>query len=124
MAPTWMTAVKPMRPSLGLSSLSRPMTCSAISRWPVLEIGRNSVTPSTTPRTTACAMFKKLRRSRSDAGELEGLDGGAQGLLALLDVTGERREGQRRDASGREHLHLLSDLLLGAEQRRLLDELV
>src|SRR3954462_13645143 len=108
-----MTAVKPMRPSPALPLVGRSIRCSAISWWPVLEIGRNSVTPSTTPRTTACAMFKKLRRSRADAGELECLDGDAQGLLALLDVTGERRQGQRGHAGGGEHLHLLGDLLLG-----------
>src|SRR5258708_6378123 len=37
------------------SSLRLPSQCSAISRWPVLETGRNSVRPSTMPSTTACS---------------------------------------------------------------------
>ena len=35
------------------SSTSRPSAFSAMVRWPVLETGRNSVSPSTMPSTTA-----------------------------------------------------------------------
>src|SRR4249919_1521015 len=34
-------------------SLRAPSQCSAISRWPVLEIGRNSVMPSMRPSSRA-----------------------------------------------------------------------
>ena len=50
MAPTWMTAVNAVTDG---SSTSRPSRPSAMVRWPVLDTGRNSVSPSTTPRTTA-----------------------------------------------------------------------
>ena len=50
MAPIWMTAVKAVTPS---SSIGSPRIFSVIVRCPVLETGRNSVSPSTTPRTTA-----------------------------------------------------------------------
>ena len=33
----------------------QPKTCEKISRWALLEIGRNSVRPCRTPRMTACA---------------------------------------------------------------------
>jgi len=49
-APIWMTAVNPVTAG---SSTCSPRTCSAIVRWPVLEIGRNSVRPSTMPRMMA-----------------------------------------------------------------------
>src|SRR6185503_4528257 len=51
-APVWMTRLKTVQ----RSSLA-PMRSAVRIRCPVLEIGRNSVMPSTTPRTTA------LRRS-------------------------------------------------------------
>jgi hypothetical protein len=35
------------------ASISKPISFSAIVRWPVLEIGRNSVTPSIAPRMIA-----------------------------------------------------------------------
>ncbi|MDQ0711244.1 hypothetical protein QFZ55_000696 [Streptomyces luteogriseus] len=49
-APTWMTAENPTTAS---SSTGMPISPSTIFRCPVEETGRNSVTPSTAPRTTA-----------------------------------------------------------------------
>ncbi len=49
-APTWMIAVNAV---MSASSMLKPSSFSAIVRWPVLEIGRNSVTPSIAPRTIA-----------------------------------------------------------------------
>src|SRR4051794_33123340 len=46
-APSWITAVKAEPGS------SQPTNAGTIRRWPVLEIGRNSVSPCTTPRTIA-----------------------------------------------------------------------
>jgi hypothetical protein len=40
-------------PTTALSSTGMFISPSVILRWPVEETGRNSVTPSTTPRTTA-----------------------------------------------------------------------
>src|SRR3954471_10924242 len=48
MAPVWMTMLKTFQRSSFASSRS-----PARMRWPVLEIGRNSVSPSTMPRMTA-----------------------------------------------------------------------
>src|SRR5689334_21536387 len=50
MAPTWITAVKPTTASSSTLMFIRP---SASFRCPVEDTGRNSVTPSTTPRMTA-----------------------------------------------------------------------
>ncbi len=49
-APIWMTAVNAVTAG---SSMERPSSFSAIVRWPVLETGRNSVSPSTMPRMIA-----------------------------------------------------------------------
>ena len=49
-APTCMIAVNAV---MSAASISNPISFSAIVRWPVLEIGRNSVTPSIAPRTIA-----------------------------------------------------------------------
>ena len=57
MAPTWMTAVKA---TTALSSTGMSISPSVILRWPVEETGRNSVTPSTTPRITAWPMLIAL----------------------------------------------------------------
>ena len=51
MAPTWITAVKAVTPA---SSTLSPSSFSRIVRCPVLDTGRNSVTPSMTPRRIAC----------------------------------------------------------------------
>ena len=53
-APTWMMAVKAV--SAG-SSIVYPSSFSTTVRWPVLEIGRNSESPSTMPRMMACHQF-------------------------------------------------------------------
>src|SRR5687767_12396559 len=51
MAPDWIAMLN--------RSERSPSQCCAISRWPVLEIGRNSVTPSMTPsRMTSRMLFK------------------------------------------------------------------
>src|SRR5688572_6807839 len=55
MAPVWITRLNASQRSPVASSRS-----AARIRWPVLEIGRNSVSPSTMPRTTALS-----RRARS-----------------------------------------------------------
>ena len=47
MVPSWVTAVKAAPGS------SQPRKAGTMRRWPVLEIGRNSVTPCTIPRTIA-----------------------------------------------------------------------
>ena len=49
-APTWMIAVNAVIP---LPSMGRSSSFSTMVRWPVEETGKNSVSPSTTPRTTA-----------------------------------------------------------------------
>src|SRR3954471_21499953 len=48
MVPSWITAVKAAPGS------SQPQKAETIRRWAVLEIGRNSVSPWTMPRTMAC----------------------------------------------------------------------
>ena len=48
MAPVWMAMAK----TLAFSS-SQPSSELVRMRWPVLEMGRNSVRPSTMPRMTA-----------------------------------------------------------------------
>jgi hypothetical protein len=48
-APNWMMAVNAVTASL---STCLPSSFSATVRCPVLETGRNSVSPSTTPSTT------------------------------------------------------------------------
>ncbi len=50
MAPIWITAVYAVTP---LSSIWRPSIFSTMVRCPVLETGRNSVSPSTIPRMMA-----------------------------------------------------------------------
>ena len=50
MAPNWMIAVKAVTAG---SSTGCPSSFSAMVRWPVLDTGRNSVSPSTIPRMTA-----------------------------------------------------------------------
>ncbi len=50
-APTWMIAVNAVGPG---PVICIPMSFSVIVRWPVEETGRNSVSPSTMPRTMAC----------------------------------------------------------------------
>ena len=49
-APNWMIAVKAVTAA---SSTLSPSIPSAIVRCPVLDTGKNSVSPSTTPRTKA-----------------------------------------------------------------------
>src|SRR5665213_2690939 len=61
MAPAWMATLN--------NSERSPSQCSAISRWPVLDTGRNSVIPSMMPRVMVC--------QRSDMnGPSECCDGG------------------------------------------------
>ena len=62
-APTWMTAEKPTTASSSTGMFIRP---SAIFRCPVEETGRNSVTPSTTPRMTAWPTLMALMESSSE----------------------------------------------------------
>ena len=50
MAPIWITAVNAVTDG---SSTWSPSHFSAMVRWPVLETGRNSVSPSTIPSTIA-----------------------------------------------------------------------
>ena len=50
MAPIWMTAVYAV---IAGSSTGSPSIFSAMVRCPVLETGRNSVSPSTMPRMSA-----------------------------------------------------------------------
>ena len=58
MAPVWMAMSK----TLALSS-SNPSSAPARMRWPVLEIGRNSVRPSTMPITAALASNTRSTRA-------------------------------------------------------------
>src|SRR3954454_5147338 len=53
-APTWMTAVNAVTAS---DVDRRPSIRSTIVRCPVLDTGRYSVRPSTTPSTAACSRF-------------------------------------------------------------------
>ena len=52
-APIWTIAVNAV---MSASSMLKPISFSVIVRWPVLEIGRNSVKPSTAPRMIASRM--------------------------------------------------------------------
>src|SRR5678815_3921290 len=54
MAPVWMTILKTFQ-----RSLFAPSRSPARIRWPVEEIGRNSVRPSTMPRTNASMRLDK-----------------------------------------------------------------
>ena len=47
MVPSWIIAVNAAPGS------SQPANAGTMRRWPVLEIGRNSVSPCTIPRTIA-----------------------------------------------------------------------
>src|SRR5674536_154269 len=60
-APTWMTAVKAV---IALSTTLSPSSCSVTVRCPVLDTGRNSVSPSTTPSTTAWTGFMRANLQR------------------------------------------------------------
>ena len=51
--PSWITAVNAAPGS------SQPTIAGTIRRWPLLEIGRNSVSPWTIPRTTAWKTSKR-----------------------------------------------------------------
>ena len=63
-APTWITAVKPV---IAGSSICRPSIFDTMVRWPVLDTGRNSVRPSTMPRMMASQIVisDRLRRGRA-----------------------------------------------------------
>jgi hypothetical protein len=56
MAPVWMA----MSNTLALAS-SKPSSAPARIRWPVLEMGRNSVRPSTTPMMAALTSKQSTR---------------------------------------------------------------
>src|SRR5689334_12886296 len=83
MAPTWITAVNPTTAS---SATGMSMSPSAILRWPVEEIGRNSVNPWTTPRITAWPMSIVVGITVIMAGP--GLATGLENLGAQLDAAG------------------------------------
>ena len=57
MAPTWMIAVNAVTPG---SSTFSPRSPSAMARWPVLDTGRNSVTPSRMPSGRASIRFMAI----------------------------------------------------------------
>src|SRR5262245_27823685 len=63
MVPNWIRIAK----VLPKSSSSKPKKRCTSSRWPVEDTGRNSVRPSTTPRTNA------LKRSNVITGSADGL---------------------------------------------------
>src|SRR6476469_3890253 len=88
---------------------SQPAKAGTTRRCAVDEIGRNSVSPCTMPRTMACRKVIRLseafgrcgtigRGSRGDSGLVEGFRSGAEGGDALVGVAAERGQGQRRDA--------------------------
>src|SRR6516165_6981706 len=78
MAPNWISTAK----VLPKSSSSKPKKCWTRSRWPVEDTGRNSVRPSTTPRT------KALKRSNNMTGSA-----GKEGVAPRS--TGRGRSGRR-----------------------------
>src|SRR6266511_5204152 len=86
-APTWITAVNPVTAS---SSVRRSSSFSTIVRCPVEETGRNSVTPSTTPRTAAFQTSTSLPH----AGQLQRLRDLAQRLHTRVGVGHEQRDRQ------------------------------
>src|SRR5262249_26590863 len=90
-APTWITAVNPVT---AVSSTLRCSSFSVIVRCPVEDTGRNSVTPSTMPRTVAFQISTSLPYARG----CQGLCRLAQGVYTGLDAPGEQRDGQCRDA--------------------------
>src|SRR5688572_8447341 len=85
----------------------RPSQCSAMSRWPVLEIGRNSVMPSMTPSSRAYRRSMRktdpARGTREDTRAPHEIVTPAQAGAQLLPrslIEGQRRKlgpGLRRD---------------------------
>src|SRR6059036_2069123 len=90
-APTWMIAVYAVTPT---SSTLRLSSFSATVRCPVELTGRNSVTPSTTPSSTA---FQISTRLLPQPGLLQGAGELAQGGDVPLGVPVEAHQ-QRGDA--------------------------
>src|SRR5215475_5302891 len=118
MAPTWMIAVNAVGPGPEMSMCS---SFSAIVRWPVELIGRNSVSPSTMPRTIA---FHSA--SGTDllphSGLVECFGRRAQRTDTVVDIADEQRNGQCGHSSGGVVAHARSDPVHGAEQARPIDE--
>src|SRR5215813_12941687 len=115
-APTWITAVNPVTAS---SSTLRWSSFSVIVRCPIEETGRNSVTPSTTPSTTAFQSSTSLPHAR----HLQRPRAVAQGLYTGRDVGHEQDDRQGRDARGSVFTHTGRDPVNRAEQAGPVDEL-
>src|SRR2546430_15224520 len=79
MAPNWISTAK----VLPKSSSSKPKKRCTSNRWPVEDTGRNSVRPSTTPRTNA------LRRSNVIIGSADG--------FMMEEYRAAPKRGDRRD---------------------------
>src|ERR1700712_3161191 len=95
MAPTWISAVKAVPPG---SSSCRPSSFSTMVRCPVLDTGRNSVSPSTMPSSRASSRFigagpcQACGRSR---------DRSCQATLSGTPAVSETARGPAHDADGR-----------------------
>src|SRR3954447_25832150 len=100
-APTWITAVKAVTES---ESVCRPRIRSVMVRWPVLDTGRNSVSPSTTPSTAACArstvVVSRREVSATLSVQLVGEDGAMFVRVWEYDVLPERAEEFERVSRG------------------------
>src|SRR5690606_31425786 len=93
-APAWITMLK--------KSERAPSQCWAISRWPVLDTGRNSVSPSRMPsrRADSGSDMESVRPGgRQDNGRAAPGPAGWPGRRAGGDATGLPR-GDRADARG------------------------
>src|SRR5690606_23180592 len=79
-APDWMAMLN--------RSLRGPSQCWAISRWPVLEIGRNSVRPSRMPRRRSARRGFTWEAGAGGAERIEGLRVGGAG--SYPEIPGSR----------------------------------
>src|SRR3712207_5017523 len=96
MVPSWVTAVKAAPGS------SQPRKAGTIRRWPVLEIGRNSVSPCTIPRTIASSVLMRGARDyeREGTANRSTRGDGRRRPRADTRVLGPHDGGRRDDAGG------------------------
>src|SRR5262245_58665720 len=90
MAPNWIRIAK----VLPKSSSSKPKKRWTRSRWPVEDTGRNSVRPSTTPRTKALNRSKiidELRRQEVNERRAAAGEDGSGTCAFPLSLTPEQR---------------------------------
>src|SRR6266498_809042 len=84
-----------------------PEIAATMRRWALLEIGRNSVSPWTIPRTTA---------SNQPTTGVSLRDQRVQSREPVIERRGHRGDRQRRHSRGSEGTHPLGDPIDGSEQ--------